>query len=86
MRRKHSDFVWLKERLSIIFNLNVLPRLPKKGKVNEDKHISKRMRSLERFLVYLAKDPLIKNSQILFDFLTIENDSDFEKRKKYIIK
>ncbi len=82
VRRKHSDFVWLKERLAIIFNLNVLPRLPKKGKVNEDKHINKRMRSLERFLVYLAKDPLIKNSQILFDFLTIENDSDFEKRKK----
>ena len=82
VRRKHSDFVWLKERLSIIFNLNVLPRLPKKGKVNEDKHINKRMRNLERFLVYLAKDPLIKNSQILFDFLTIEDDADFAKRKK----
>ena len=82
VRRKHEDFVWLRERLSILFNLNVLPRLPKKGKVNEDKHINKRMRNYERFLVYLAKDPLVKNSQIFFDFLTIENDSDFEKRKK----
>ena len=62
VRRKHADFVWLRERLSIIFNLNVLPRLPKKGKVNEDKHINKRMRNLERFLNYLVKDPLIKNS------------------------
>lgn len=82
VRRKHDDFVWLRERLSIIFNLNILPRLPKKGKVNEDKHINKRMRNLERFLVYLSKDPLVKNSQIFFDFLTIEKDSDFEKRKK----
>ena len=82
VRRKHDDFVWLRERLSIIFNMNFLPRLPKKGKVNEDKHINKRMRNLERFLVYLAKDPLIKNSHIFFDFLTIEKDLDFEKRKK----
>ena len=82
VRRKHSDFVWLRERLSIIFNLNVLPRLPKKGKVNEDKKINKRMRNLERFLIYLAKDPVIKNSQIFYDFLTIDDDSNFEKRKK----
>ena len=82
VRRKHDDFTWLRERLSIIFNLNVLPRLPKKGKVNEDKHINKRIRNLEKFLNYLVKDPLIKNSNILYDFLTMENDKDFEKRKK----
>ena len=84
VRRKHADFVWLRERLSIIFNLNVLPRLPKKGKVNEDKHINKRMRNLERFLNYLVKDPLIKNSNILYDFLSIEKEDEFEKRKKKI--
>ena len=82
VRRKHADFVWLRERLSIIFNLNVLPRLPKKGKVNDDKHIDKRMRSLERFLNYLLKDPLIKNSNILYDFLSIETDEELDKRKK----
>ncbi len=82
VRRKHADFVWLRERLSIIFNLNVLPRLPKKGKVNDDLHIDKRMRNLERFLNYLIKDPLIKSSNILNDFLTIETDEELEKRKK----
>ena len=82
VRRKHDDFTWLREKLSVIFNLNVLPRLPKKGKVNEDKHINKRIRNLEKFLNYLVKDPLIKNSNILYDFLTMENDKDFEKRKK----
>ena len=82
VKRKHDDFIWLRERLSIIYNLNVLPRLPKKGKVNEDKHINKRLRNLEKFLNYLIKDPLIKTSNILYDFLTLEKDKDFEKRRK----
>ena len=82
VRRKHADFVWLRERLSVIFNLNVLPRLPRKGKVNGDNHIHKRMRNLERFLNYLLKDNLIKNSKIFYDFLTMEKDDDFEKQKK----
>ena len=82
VRRKHADFVWLRERLSIIFNFNVLPRLPRKGKVNGDNHIKKRMRNLERFLNYLLKDNLVKNSKIFYDFLTLEKDDDFEKQKK----
>ena len=82
VRRQHAEFVWLRERLSILFNTNVLPRLPKKGKVNGDPHLQKRIRNLERFLNYLVKDPLIKTSQILFDFLSIENEEEFNKRKK----
>ena len=82
VRRKHYDFVWLRERLSIIYNLNVLPRLPRKGKVNGDNHINKRMRSLQSFLNYILKDNLIKNSQIFYDFLSIEKEEDFEKKKK----
>ena len=82
VRRKHYDFVWLRERLSTMFNLNVLPRLPRKGKVNGDMHINKRMRNLQLFLNYLLKDDLIKNSHIFYDFLSIENEEDFEKKKK----
>ena len=40
------------------------------------------MRSLEKFINGLLIHPLIKNSQILFDFLSIQNDSDFNKKKK----
>jgi hypothetical protein len=40
------------------------------------------MRNLEKFLNYLIKDPLIKSSQILFDFLSIENEEDYNKRKR----
>ena len=82
VRKQNSEFVWLRERLSTIFNTNILPRLPKKGKVNGDLHIQKRMRNLEKFLYYLTKDPLIKSSQILFDFLSIQNEEEYNKRKK----
>jgi hypothetical protein len=82
VRRQHAEFVWLRERLSVIFNTHILPRLPKKGKVNGDPHIQKRMRNLEKFLYYLTKDPLIKSSQILFDFLSVDNEDEYNKRKK----
>ena len=82
VRRQHSEFVWLRERLSVIFNTNILPRLPKKGKVKEDPHIQKRMRNLEKFLNFLVKDPLLKSSQILYDFLSIDNEEEYNKRKK----
>ncbi len=82
VRRQHSEFVWLRERLSVIFNTNILPRLPRKGKVSGDTHIQKRMKNLERFLNYLIKDPLIKSSQILFDFLSIENEEEYNKKKR----
>ena len=82
VRRQHSEFVWLRERLSVIFNTSILPRLPKKGKVKEDLHIQKRMRNLEKFLNFLVKDPLLKSSQILFDFLSIDNEEEYNKRKK----
>ena len=82
VRRQHAEFVWLRERLSVIFNTNILPRLPKKGKVKEDPHIQKRMRNLEKFLNFLVKDPLIKSSQILYDFLSIDNEEEYNKRKK----
>ena len=82
VRRQHAEFVWLRERLSVIYNTNILPRLPKKGKVNNDPHIQKRTRNLEKFLYYLSKDPLIKTSQIFFDFLSIDNEEEYNKRKK----
>ena len=80
--RRYSDFEWLKERLSIIYNTDILPRLSKKGKIVEERKINRRMRDLEKFLNFLLKDPLIKGSKILFDFLAVENEEEFLKVKK----
>ena len=72
--RRFSDFDWLRERLSVMYNTNILPPLSKKGKIVEERKIKRRMRDLEKFLNYLLKDPLIKNSQIFYDFLSIESE------------
>ena len=78
--RRYSDFDWLRERLSVMFHTSILPRIPKKGE--GDQKMERRKRDLEKFLNYLLKDPLIRNSQILLDFLSINNEDDFHKAKK----
>jgi hypothetical protein len=40
------------------------------------------MRFLEKFMESLASNPVVKNSQVFFDFLTVENESDFNNKKK----
>ena len=82
VRRRYTDFYWLREKLLIMFNTNIIPRLPKKGKMDGEFYLNKRIRNLEKFLNYLVKDPIIKNSQILFDFLAVEGEEDFVRKKK----
>ena len=62
----------------------VIPPLCKKNYVDRfsDILINKRMRSIEKFMNGLLIHPLIKNSQILFDFLSIQNEEDFNKKRK----
>ena len=79
--RRYSDFDWLRERLSVIYNTNILPPLSKKGKIVEERKIKRRMRDLEKFLNYLLKDPIIKNSNILYEFLSIENEEELSTIK-----
>ena len=40
------------------------------------------MRFLEKFLDALASHPLIRNSKILQEFLSIENENEFSNLKK----
>ena len=40
------------------------------------------MRSLEKFLNALLTDPLLKNSSLLYQFISLEKESDFEKIKQ----
>jgi hypothetical protein len=62
----------------------VIPPLCKKNYVDRfsEALINKRMRSIEKFMNGLLIHPLIKNSQILFDFLSVQNEADFNKKKK----
>ena len=86
VHRKYSDFLWLRDTLTNIFNTNLIPKITKKGKVTTDKHddlfIQKRMKILEKFINFLVKDELIKSSKIFYDFLTLQKDEDFQHVKK----
>ena len=86
VRRRYSDFEWFRQMLQNLYNYNVIPSTPKKSKIGIDKFgdpfLQKRMRTLEKFLNYTLKNPVLKSSQILYDFISIEKDADFQKKKK----
>ena len=82
VKRSFDDFEWLRQKLNKMFDSNFIPSLPKMNPIigiNNDEQIS---RSIEKFMHYLSLDPIIKNSQILYDFLSIENYDEFTKKKK----
>ena len=86
VRRRYSDFVWLRTTLQNHFPSNVIPPIPKKNTIGVDKFADsfslKRARGLEKFMNYLANDPIIKNSQLFYDFLFIGAETDFNCKKK----
>ena len=87
VRRRYSDFEWLRQVLINLYSSNVIPPIPKKNKIGGDRFdelfLDKRLRTLEKFINLIITDPIIRDSQILYDFLSIEEESKFNNRKKY---
>ena len=85
--KRYSDFDWLRKALSIIYPNCVLPPLTKKNIFGDNfskGFISKRIRFIEKFMEGIFINPLVKNSELLNIFLSVENKSDFKKQtKKY---
>ena len=86
VRRRYSDFDWLHQMLQNLYLWNVIPTTPRKNRFASDKFgepfLKKRMRTLEKFLNYCLLNPIIKCSQLFFDFISIEKEADFQKKKK----
>ena len=83
VRRRFSDFDWLQNILSYLFVGNIIPRLSKQNvgdKFNDDL-INKRILDMKMFLEYIVADPLLKSSQIVYDFFTVEKDYEFNNKK-----
>ena len=84
--RRYSDFEWLRQTLVSMFTSSVIPPIPKKNKIGGDRFkeqfLEKRTRTLEKFLNLLLQDPNIKSSKILYDFISIEQDNQFNDAKK----
>ena len=66
----------------------VIPTTPRKNKIGSDKFWDAflQKRNLEKFLNHLLMNPMIKYSQLFYDFVSIENEADFNKEKKSMRK
>ena len=88
--RRFSDFEWLHQILLNHYSYCLIPFAPRKKKnLNkivadrfDDAFLKKRSRKFERFLNYLINDPILKHLKVVYDFLSIEKDDDFQKLKK----
>ena len=84
IRKRYSDFEWLRNILSTVYVNCVIPPFCKKNysdRFNEVL-IAKRTRSIERFMRGILFHPLMKNSEIFYNFISIEKEADFDKKKK----
>ena len=69
--------------LSALYPGSLVPPIPKKNysdRFNET-FLAKRVRTMSKFFVSIIQDPLIRNSQILTDFLTINDEKIFNAKK-----
>ena len=84
VRKRYSEFDWLRNILSTIYVNCVIPPLCKKnypGRFNE-LLIAKRTRSIEKFMKGILIHPIMRNSEIFYNFISIDKDTEFEKKKK----
>ena len=84
LRKRYSDFEWLRHILSIIYVNCVIPPLCKKNYADRfsEQLIAKRTRSIEKFMKGILIHPLMKNDDIFYNFISTENEAEFEKKKK----
>ena len=84
VKRRYSDFLWLRSTLFTMHLAAYLPPLPeKKTKGNlEEKTISKRQQFLNQFTTVLIKDKVLLGSTHLEQFLKEPDDKKFKKYVK----
>jgi hypothetical protein len=79
VRRRYSDFQWLRTIISKFFPTYIIPPIPKKNaKKRTQRDLEKRMRILTYFLNDLASTPEIFQSKYVTGFLSMTNESQFE--------
>lgn len=79
VRRRYSDFQWLRQVICKFFPTYIVPPIPRKNaKKRTQRDLDKRMRILTYFLNDLATVPEIFQSRFVSGFLSLTNDSQFE--------
>ena len=85
VRRRYSDFEWLRSTLANQFPTFWIPPIPFKNYSDrfDNEFIDKRMRYLEKFLYSIAENPTLGSTIYFHDFLYLSPDDFNEKKKKY---
>ena len=84
VRRRFSDFYWLYDIFKTLYINCIIPPLIKKNYIKgiTEVQIQKRMRLIEKFMQEISMHPLLKNSQIFYDFISIRDEKDFNLKKQ----
>ena len=81
VKRKFTDFLWLYNILKKQFvNCIVPPFLKKKENLDKNKML-KKIYFIEKFLNGIALHPILRNSKIFYDFLSMQDVKKFVKLK-----
>lgn len=83
VRRRFSDFEWLREVLMNQYNNCIIPPVYEKSYfMGPDNYtINKRIYILQQFINEILFHPLLRNSQILYDFISIKDKVEFNNKK-----
>ena len=84
VRKRFSDFEWLQNIIASQFPNFVIPPMPHKnyGDRFTEALILKRTRMLKKFLDGILIHPTMKHSKVLYEFLSVNSEEDFEEVKK----
>ena len=84
IRKRYSDFEWLRNALALQYVGCVIPPLCKKnyGDRFSETLVHKRTRLLQKFMEGILVHPLMRNSQIFYDFISCGNEQEFENKKQ----
>ena len=77
IKRRYTDFEWLRKTLYRLFPGNYIPPLPKKSlNINKPEKVEKYQKYLQYFIDGIMEDKLLKNSSLIYLFFTTENERD----------
>ena len=77
IKRRYSDFEWLRKTLYRLFPGNYIPPLPKKSlNINKPEKVDKFQKYVQYFIDGIMEDKLFKNSSIIYLFFTTEQERE----------
>ena len=84
VRKRYSDFEWLKNILALHYPNCIMPPLCKKNFSDRfsEKFVNKRVRLIQKFMEGILVHPLMRNSIIFYDFISCDNEEEIEQKKK----